>query len=151
MDGMLIIIEKDGVEIEVRRIEKETAAMHFLSNWQISEDVELNACSIETMLLTLNKVINDTKKYIDDLIYPHYKPISQNSVYYRAMLVTENYKELDEYKNLRKLFEFLYDILLNNSNVKVSDFITDISNLSILLFIYLLSYFILCSFIFYCN
>ena len=119
MDGMLIIIEKDGIEPEVRRIEEETAAVHFLSYWQTNDDVELGAYSIETILLTLNKVINNTKKYIDDLIYPYHKTMSQDFECYRAALVTDNRKELDEYEKLRELFEFLYDILLNNSNVKV--------------------------------
>lgn len=119
MDGMLIIIEKDGIELEVRRIEKETAAVHFLSYWQMNDDVELNLYSIETILLTLNKVINNTKKYIDDLIYPYYKIMSQDFECYRADLVTDNRKELDEYEKLRELFGLLYDILLNNSNVKV--------------------------------
>lgn len=119
MGGMLIIIEKDGIELEVRRIEEETAAVHFLSYWQMNDDVEFNAYSIETILLTLNKVINNTRKYIDDLIYPYYKIMSQNYECYRAALVTDNRKELDEYEKLRELFEFLYDILLNNSNVKV--------------------------------
>lgn len=119
MDGMLIIIEKDGIELEVRRIEEEIAAVHFLSHWQMNDDVELNAYSIEMILLTLNKVINNTKKYIDDLIYPYHKIISQNYESYRADLVTDNRKELDEYEKLRELFELLYDILLNNSNVKV--------------------------------
>ena len=119
MDGMLIIIEKDGVEVEVRRIEKETAAVHFLSYWQMNDDVEFYAYSIETILLTLNKVINNTKKYIDDLIYPYHKIMSQDFECYRADLVTDNRKELDEYEKLRELFELLYDILLNNSNVKV--------------------------------
>lgn len=119
MDGMLITIEKDGVELEVRRIEEETAAVHFLSYWQTNDDVEFNAYSIETILLTLNKVINNTKKYIDDLIYPYHKIMSQDFESYRAALVTDHRKELDEYKDLRELFEFLYDILLNNFNVKV--------------------------------
>lgn len=119
MNGMLIIIEKDGVELEVRRIEKETAAVHFLSYWQTNDDVEFNAYSIETILLTLNKVINNTRKYIDDLIYPYHKIMSQDFECYRADLVIDNRKELDEYENLRELFEFLYDILLNNFNVKV--------------------------------
>ena len=100
MDGMLIIIEKDGVEVEVRRIEKETAAVHFLSNWQINEDIELNSYSIETILLMLNRVINNTKKYIDNLIYPYHKIMSQDYECYRATLVTDNRKELDEYKSL---------------------------------------------------
>lgn len=119
MDGMLIIIEKDGVELEVRRVEKETAAVHFLSNWQMNKGTELNAYSIETIILTLNMIINNTKKYIDDLIYPYHKIMSQDFECYRAALVTDNRKELDEYEKLRELFEFLYDILLNNSNVKV--------------------------------
>lgn len=119
MDGILIIIEKDGVELEVRRIEEETAAVHFLSNRQTNKDVVLNSYSIETIILTLNTIINNIKKYIDDLIYPYHKIMSQDFECYRAALVTDNCKELDEYENLRELFEFLYDILLNNSNVKV--------------------------------
>lgn len=118
MNGMLIIIEKDGVELEVRRIE-EKATAHFLSHWQISENIELDRLSIETIILTLNKVINDTKNYIDNLIHPHYIIASSNFELHRSNLVIENRKELDEYERLRALFEVLYEIFLNNVNVKI--------------------------------
>lgn len=119
MNGMLIIIEKDGVELEVRRIEEETAAACFLSHWQMNEDMWLDRLSFETILLMLNQIINDTRKYIDNFTYPHYRIVSQNLREYHAAFTEKNRKDLNEYENLRELFEFLYDILLNNSNVKV--------------------------------
>lgn len=114
MTGMLITIEKDGTEIELRRIKDESAAAHVLSLLQVGADVELEPQTIEAILRTLNKAISNTKDFIDDLILGTGKYEC-----YRAALVKENRKELAEYENLKALFELLYEILLNDLRVRV--------------------------------